>query len=138
MREIKFRAWNEESKSMTHSFTLSSLAEFKGCHIVQTDSPIMQYTGRKDKTGKEIYEGDIMHIGSWKLVGKNPHAEVKYLQGFKVIVNYDLEEEPHTLVDCYVIQGGNATTVPLAEALQFFNEITIVGNIYENPELLKK
>lgn len=57
MREIKFRAWDEINKEMVYQST--------GCNgmtnskILQRYEIVMQYTGLKDKNGKEIYEGDI-------------------------------------------------------------------------------
>ncbi len=135
MREIKFRAWDKKSKQMFKvlCLPLSALAErdngimlygLKGADYFYdkntTNHELMQYTGLKDKNGKEIYEGDIINIF---LRNKNPEeeryvkAEIKYLYGgFWFLSNY------HT--DCN---------------WHFYNQIEreVIGNIYENPELLK-
>jgi uncharacterized phage protein (TIGR01671 family) len=77
------------------------------------------FTGLKDKNGKEIYEGDILNYGH-----KNNNVEVKFENGcFSVFGeplgwDFDSEEKP-ILIDSYS------------------NHAIIVGNIYENPELLK-
>lgn len=105
MREIKFRAWDYRKKQML-DFDLDDAHKV----IPYTDSPIMQYTGLKDKNGKEIYEGDILHlefyldwIVKWHEAGFHIH-----------ILN-----NPETY---YSLVPSNRE---------------VIGNIYENPELLK-
>ena len=70
MREIKFRAWSNEYKSIYQNFAINALGtkiasnddwgarSCDWCKITDNDV-LMQYTGLKDKNGKEIYEGDI-------------------------------------------------------------------------------
>ena len=72
-REIKFRVWDSDFKKMRYLNSTHDIIEFdeKGIgqyHNLQTGygewfGDLMQYTGQKDKRRKEIYEGDIFHLG---------------------------------------------------------------------------
>lgn len=84
---------------------------------------LMQFTGLKDKNGKEIFEGDIVRY----ILGKNTFTEVitynKDLAGFGFLsISID---------DDYVFTLGE-----LIENLDL-SSIEVIGNIYENPELLE-
>jgi len=61
VREIKFRAWNKENKKMDY-FHLTHGDSYGIGGDIFPEYEIMQYTGLKDKNGKEIYEGDIMKV----------------------------------------------------------------------------
>ena len=109
MREIKFRAW--DGKEMEY-FTLPDLY-WRGENTGDYDFPnsrisIMQFTGLKDKNDKEIYEGDIL--------GREISA---------IMIKAELSWNCGCCLDIY------GWEIP-------HEETEIIGNIYENPELLKE
>lgn len=67
-RELKFRAWSPKLKFMVYSET-KRLGQFFD-HDIGDNWPVMQFTGLKTSTGKEIYEGDILSVPQWKSKGR--------------------------------------------------------------------
>lgn len=115
MREIKFRAWmGEEHKMWPVMAGMGQVATEFG----SIDEPIevMQYTGLKDKNGKEIYEGDVLNAKV-----DSGHGSSFYDKGQVVF---------HPEAAQFILtKGGMVTNIG--------NDVEIIGNIYENPELLK-
>jgi uncharacterized phage protein (TIGR01671 family) len=129
MREIKFRVWDKDCKRMhvcgdnTHDtiyFFEDNCACYYNLQNGEGSSPdgtgtykLMQYTGLKDKNGKEIYEGDIYHQGD-----RNILYVVEYTH------------------DCSFM-GRQIRTKGSRVGLAYWQDrIEVIGNIYENPELL--
>ena len=112
MRTIKFRAWDAESKKMFSAQDLSQ-ARIYWDWLGLKDVKLMQYTGLKDKNGKEIYEGDI--IMSIYGTGHVVYHERKALFGHEVKGSY-----------------GEFVFIEIYRNIQ---ETEVIGNIYENPEL---
>ena len=125
MREIKFRAWdrfkqrwsNYKINDDTVYFMDKNTGVWYGSYNKRyKDFNLMQYTGLKDKNNKEIYEGDILSDGNNKKLYK-----VIFENGsFRAEFEGDFEEYSFDLIDV-VAQGCE-----------------VVGNIYENPELIKE
>lgn len=117
MRELKFRAWSPEIQEMHFSSneTLFDKREFYpwGFEIGNSGYPVsgwifMQFTGLKDKNGKEIYEGDLVS-------GTN---------GL------------HTFIVTYMRNGFIAVSKNGAAEFAIPDHWEVIGNIHQNPELL--
>lgn len=131
MREIKFRAWNVEEKKMYAVEAIDwSESTIVTCHLYdgkQTrklypnkeygdDIEFMQYTGRKDKNEKEIYEGDILET-----------------EGKLGVVRWD---EVESRFRVYFASTGHS--IAYNYPISSFHNYKLVGNIYENPELVEE
>ncbi len=135
-REIKFRAWDKTLELMVRPV----MAEFdNGSWESRFDLEIMQYTGLKDKNGKEIYEGDAIgtHIDEHNLdYDGKPSQWVK-------VVTWDTEDAAFKILDMEVLTSFERHYVSdWSEDYWGFtqedaSDIEIIGNIYENPELIK-
>ena len=124
MREIKFRAWDKEQAKMKKDFRFDEFNDVND-YFADNDFVFMQYTGLKDKDGKEIYEGDIV-----KFCPQSPRSEE--------LPNPRYGEMGEVFFDI-----GSFAVRPIdkkREGLEFFlNELgewVVVGNIYESKELL--
>ncbi len=133
-REIKFRVWDKVSQTMSNVHGITGLArdddsEFK--YIVSDNYgngvkdwkniELMQYTGLKDKNGKEIYEGDIIALYGFK---QKEEVEIE-----RDVVRWN-EEEAGFWVGCAKSYDQDNPKI--------LTNIVIVGNIHRNPELLNE
>lgn len=136
-REIKFRVWN--GIEMVHDITTGKFGTFyvnpDNNGIDRNDSasmtqlntkypdtvPVMQWTGLKDKNGRDIYEGDIyeMYGHNYKIVFDNGAF---CITGVKRHATTPINWKPETEDDCMIED--------------FASKMEIIGNIHQNPELL--
>lgn len=127
-REIKFRAWLKEEKKIvnveTIDFTDKSIQYLEKSEIINAyllrrvsfdDVELMQYTGIKDKNGKEVYEGDIVILNDAE---EENRCVVKYKYGSYILIDGDLREDLSNV-----------------ESHKF---LEVVGNIYENKNLMEE
>ena len=113
-RLFKFRAFNPISKRMFLWNELEAFWSFEDISRINNGNSstiLMQFTGLKDKKGIEIYEGDILDCGINKL---------------KVVFENGYFRTP------YVDKNGNISNY----RLNGWIECEVIGNIFENPELL--
>lgn len=121
MREIKFRVWDIDKKKWFEK-PKSILDWTYNDLTIYGDSLVwLQYTGLKDKNGKEIYEGDILDWGG-QMVKTIYRGCVFGFVGIERFANGRAEYSFDT------ITNPEITTI---------RDAKIIGNIYENPELLK-
>ena len=109
MREIKFRIWDKINRMWLRCFNVN-LFDIGDLPNVE----LMQYTGIKDKNGKEVYEGDIVILNDAEEENK---CIVKYKYGSYILVDGDLREDLSNVEDRF---------------------LEVVGNIYENKDLLEE
>lgn len=125
-REIKFRAWEKELKQMIPIFSIDFEAKMVNrdrAWRLFNEIKLLQFTGLKDKNGKEIYEWDVIKTDEWEI------ASV---------------ERDNFQVTCFRMKGQIQVTDIIEVASSGFvssdwniKTIEVIGNIFENPELLK-
>ena len=143
MRPLKFRAWDNERKEMTGSFGFNNVTGEDGHEGYIDTNPnneginndispgeigdryiLMQYTGIQDVNGVEIYESDVV-LASLKadlfLVNGLPNT-------IKMTVEWDMRGQ-------WSMKGKNFSMGNMWCIADY--DMTVIGNIYQNPELLK-
>ena len=125
MRKFRFRAWDTEKNKMVKVDTI----DFNNGNVNDVDfynqeihfgfsTILLQYTGLKDKNGTEIYEGDIL----------TDHGDEGPLY-----VEYSNERAMFVFVDKFDPFGVTSySTLQIS-----YEQFEVIGNIYENPELLE-
>lgn len=140
MREIKFRAYDKHTEIMLPVVDVIKFTKSESINIMrdgaygvgvtipyQPHIELMQFTGLHDKNGKEIYESDIVEID--KDVAKTFDI---YSKG---IINY--------LNGGFIVTKNDGSYETIRSALLILGDLNnifrgkVIGNIYENPDLLK-
>jgi uncharacterized phage protein (TIGR01671 family) len=131
-KEIKFKyIWSNPEKTnfITEIFTLDEI-EAGNQFTVLENEPLLkdykliariQFTGLHDKNGKEIFESDLLQCDGYnfKLINKEKIYQIKYDDNLAQYYSYNLENSFDTFL-----------------VVRAWKESKVIGNIYENPELL--
>ena len=137
MRKIKFRAWDKETKKMfsvTHlqldiyndkvSFAASEDLEENRTEFYDMDKiKLMQFTGLEDKNGKEIYEGDIVSVKYLYDKRTTDRAQVVWQEDKAGFGLKSLKGLTNEVYELYRVTSKH--------------NLEVIGNIYENKELLR-
>ena len=150
MRNIKFRGWDKEYEKMTYfddeDYEYKPPFVFRLDQVFKKDSnyddyedfeyndvtdnvEVMQYTGLKDKDGKEIYEGDIVKIHKHNFdygFKKDEIGQIKFIDG--AFGFYREESKNEYYFNDLATESGY-------RELEYYE---VIGNIYDNPELLEE
>ncbi len=131
MREIKFRVWNISDVTGKQMYP-----DVPSNFPIGNGGALMQYTGLHDKNGKEIYEGDIVMV-CWHISGHNE------LNGRMAKVQWARAEngdcEVREMFQYFVFDMVEPSRGYYGEYINpFYYTVEVVGNIYENKELLTK
>ena len=122
MKELKFRAYDHRYVSYIYSDTVGLSSFF--AYTKRGEWSIQQFTGLKDITGKMIYEDDIIHYD----FDGDSYPEEAFDKN--LICKYETNNGWYAFVEKDVIEDDGWCW------LEVRNHCTVIGNIFENPELL--
>lgn len=144
MRDIKFRAWDKKKKEIFQvhqiewNYVDNSIKNIEGYtgdsggwrnvygggnmkYASEDRFVLMQYTGFKDENGNEIYDGDVL---KYFFKGERLSGNVSFENGLILVTVLQISNDAYTLLQDIILDDD-------------FYLTTVVGNIYENPELLE-
>lgn len=120
---LYFRAWNNELRLMSKPFTFGQVLNFNDKTIKSlTDEVVLRFIGHKDKNGKEVCEGDIIRAKTVDVIHPQDAFKIKeeYLTSSVYWDNYNCSFE----TDFNFFSFNDS------------KNFEVIGNIYENPDLI--
>ncbi|HZK60725.1 MAG TPA: YopX family protein [Anaerovoracaceae bacterium] len=136
-RILKFRAWDKERKVIHIIFDSTNQTEWYLPHW-KDNFEVMQYTSLNDKNGKEIYEGDVVKTKRVEIVPSNYKTDCEVISKSKKWKTLCWYENHYIKWNCDEIALKFKKIKDNSESFMIGCEHEVIGNVYENPELLKE
>jgi uncharacterized phage protein (TIGR01671 family) len=133
MREIKFRAWDSEENKMiewddTFFSDMSPVTRWSS-YFSFIDMQLMQFTGLKDRNGKEIYEGDILTAPYYPFQDDGKYNYHGVIEWIDELASFYMTKRLANSEKRGISDG-------ISEQIDDISNFEVIGNIYEIPELL--